>query len=389
MQHFDPATDTAPDWDQVQPVLDEAMADLSDEDRDALLLRYFKNHDFRAIGSTLGVSDDAAQKRVTRALERLRTHLTSRGVTTTALALSTALAANAVPLAPAGLAAALSTSALAGTTLATAATVTKAIAMTTLQKTAIAATIAVLAGAGIYEARQAAQLREQVQKLQPLVEQNQQLQNCFADATNQLTGLLAENSRLKSNSNQSEVLKLRGVVTQLRNKLTEVVSDSGQNANDPLFTAAKTWGSRAIAFSEKIARSPEQNIPEFQYLSESHWLDVVKDVDFEEDFESAAQMLRDSAKNRFGTELRDAFKKYLEANPAGDLPTELGQLKPYFSHPPSDDILKRYTLLQLGKVADLAKDAALVDETATPIGNEQSMIRIGQGVFIRMLRTSK
>jgi len=132
MQHFDPASETAPDWEQVQPVLDEAMADLSDEDRHALLLRYFKNQDFRAIGSTLGVSDDAAQKRVTRALERLRTHLTSRGVTTTALALSTTLAANAVPLVPAGLAAALSTSALAGTTLATAATVTKAIAMTTL-----------------------------------------------------------------------------------------------------------------------------------------------------------------------------------------------------------------------------------------------------------------
>ena len=123
---------TTADWAHIEPILDEAMADLSDEDRHALLLRYFKNQDFRAIGPTLGVSDDAAQKRVTRALERLRTHLTSRGVTTTALALSTTLAANAVPLVPAGLAAALSTSALAGTTLATAATVTKAIAMTTL-----------------------------------------------------------------------------------------------------------------------------------------------------------------------------------------------------------------------------------------------------------------
>ena len=143
MQHFDPASDTAPEWDQVQPVLDEAMADLSDEDRDALLLRFFKSYDFRAIGAAFGVSDDTAQKRVTRALERLRTHLTSRGLTTTAAALSAVISTNAVPLAPAGLAATLSTSALAGTTIATTATATavKTIAMTTLQKAIITAAL--------------------------------------------------------------------------------------------------------------------------------------------------------------------------------------------------------------------------------------------------------
>ena len=112
MENFDPASETAPEWERVQPVLDEAMADLSDEDRDALLLRFFKNHDFRAIGAALGVSDDAAQKRVSRALERLRAEFHSRGVTTTAVALSTVLSTNAVPLAPAGLAATLSTAAL-------------------------------------------------------------------------------------------------------------------------------------------------------------------------------------------------------------------------------------------------------------------------------------
>jgi RNA polymerase sigma factor (sigma-70 family) len=134
MQHLDPASETAPEWERVQPVLDEAMAELSDEDREALLLRFFKNRDFRAIGAALGISDDAAQKRVSRALERLRTGLTSRGVTMTAGALSAVLAANTVSFAPAGLAATLSTAALAGTTLATTATATaiKTIAMTTL-----------------------------------------------------------------------------------------------------------------------------------------------------------------------------------------------------------------------------------------------------------------
>ncbi|PWU10786.1 MAG: hypothetical protein C5B50_24790 [Verrucomicrobia bacterium] len=31
-------------WERVRPLLDEAMADLSDNDREAVLLRYFKNH---------------------------------------------------------------------------------------------------------------------------------------------------------------------------------------------------------------------------------------------------------------------------------------------------------------------------------------------------------
>ena len=68
MEILSPASETAPEWDQIRSVLDGAMSDLSEQDRDALLLRFFKNQDFRAIGETLGVSEDAAQKRVSRAL---------------------------------------------------------------------------------------------------------------------------------------------------------------------------------------------------------------------------------------------------------------------------------------------------------------------------------
>lgn len=115
MELLDPASAPPADWDRIRPVLDEAMASLSGQDRDALLLRFFRNQDFRAVGSTLGVSDDAAQKRVARALEKLRAYLTRRGVTTTVAALATGLSANAVQIAPAGLAATLTSASLAGT----------------------------------------------------------------------------------------------------------------------------------------------------------------------------------------------------------------------------------------------------------------------------------
>lgn len=283
MEHFNPAAETAPDWEQVQPVLDAAMADLNDEDRDALLLRFFKNHDFRAIGSVLGVSDDAAQKRVSRALERLRTHLTSRGVTTSAVALSTALSANAAPVAPAGLAAALSTGALAGTTIATTATVTaiKTIAMTTLQKTLITATLAAAIGTGIYEARQAATLQSQVQILQqqqaPLAEQLRQLQRERDAATNRLASLSEGMAATKSNN--TELLKLRGELTRLRT----VTDEAAKSRSDSREALVKSWLSREDQLRKSVELHPDKSIPEFKLLSEQQWLNAAMDAKFDTD----------------------------------------------------------------------------------------------------------
>jgi len=152
------------DFSKVAPVLDEAINELGEADRTAILLRFFEQQDFQVVGQALGSNEDAARMRVTRALEKLEGFLKRRGVTTTAASLGVVLAANAVQAAPVGLALTISTaSALAGTTItatATAtATATKVFAMTTLQKTLITATVAVAVGTGIYEAHQASSLR--------------------------------------------------------------------------------------------------------------------------------------------------------------------------------------------------------------------------------------
>jgi RNA polymerase sigma factor (sigma-70 family) len=187
---------TASDWTQIEPLLDEAVSALDDTDRAAVLLRYFENKSLREVGAALGTSDDAAQKRVSRAVERLREFFTKRGVTVGASGLVMVISANAVQAAPVGLAVTISTAAaITGTTFATiaTATATKAIAMTTLQKTLIVAALAVTVGTGIYEARQAAQLREQNQTLQQqqasLAEQIQQSQGERDEAANQLEQL--------------------------------------------------------------------------------------------------------------------------------------------------------------------------------------------------------
>ncbi len=213
-------------WEHIALHLDEALGELDDTDRDAVLLRYFKNHDLRTVGAALGISDDAAQKRVSRAVERLREFFAKRGVTVGAGGLAVVISANAVQAAPVGLALTISTAAvLTGTTLATTATVTatKAIAMTALQKSLLTVTIAVLAGAGIYEARQASQLRGQVERLQqtraPFDDAIKRLEKERDELTNRLASIQEDNERL--NKNTRELLALRSEITLARKRLAE------------------------------------------------------------------------------------------------------------------------------------------------------------------------
>jgi RNA polymerase sigma factor (sigma-70 family) len=214
--------ETAPDWSRLCPFLDEAMSELSEPDHDALVLRYFKNQDLRAVGLALGISDDAAQKRVSRAMERLREFFAKRGVTVGASGLAVVLSANAVQAAPVGLALTISTAAaLTGATLATTATITatKAIAMTALQKTGIAVALAGAVGFGIFKAHDAAQLRAELRALQSqqaaLEVQADQASRERDAATNLLSEIREDNQRLRTNAD--DVLRLRGEVTRLRN----------------------------------------------------------------------------------------------------------------------------------------------------------------------------
>jgi len=60
-------------WEQLSPVIDEAMRNLSDSGRDVILLRFFQNQRYPVIGRRLGLGESAARMRVERALEKLRT----------------------------------------------------------------------------------------------------------------------------------------------------------------------------------------------------------------------------------------------------------------------------------------------------------------------------
>jgi RNA polymerase sigma factor (sigma-70 family) len=149
--------DPTPDWEQLRPLLDEALQELGDADRDALLLRFFEQRSLKEIGATLGSGEDAARKRVTRALEKLRAWLARRGVTTSATALSTVITANAVQAAPGTLGTTIISSAIvAGAPMAAGVTGSKIISLIimTKLKIAIIATVTVLCVATVVVVKQ-------------------------------------------------------------------------------------------------------------------------------------------------------------------------------------------------------------------------------------------
>ena len=168
--------------------------------------------------------------RVTRALEKLHSLLKRRGITTGAAALGIALSTNAVQSAPAGLVVTISAAVLAGTAVSTSTAIatTKTITMTALQKTIMGAAFVAALGTGAYEVREAASARAEVQTVQQqqalLAEQVSRLQRERDEATNQSAALLAENEQLKSSSDESELLKLRGEVARLENAVSQTGS---------------------------------------------------------------------------------------------------------------------------------------------------------------------
>jgi len=114
MNAFLPNPDPAPaaEWERLRPLIDDAIHELDERDREAVLLRYFENRPFAEIGATLRLSDDAARMRVDRALEKLRAALARRGVNSTSAALATVFANQVAASAPAGLASAITGAAL-------------------------------------------------------------------------------------------------------------------------------------------------------------------------------------------------------------------------------------------------------------------------------------
>jgi RNA polymerase sigma factor (sigma-70 family) len=141
-------------WEQLAPLLDEAMASLGDTDRNALALRFFENRTAQEIGRKLNLNEEAAQKRVNRALEKLRKFFTKRGVALSSAAITGAISANSVQTAPVALAKTVTAIAVAKGAAASGSTLTlikgalKIMAWTKVKTVVVGVGILLVAGTG-------------------------------------------------------------------------------------------------------------------------------------------------------------------------------------------------------------------------------------------------
>lgn len=307
-------------WTQVEPLLDEAMDTLGEADRHALLLRYFENKSLRQVGNILGTSDDAAQKRISRALEQLRVIFIRRGIAVTAAGLATDLSANVVISAPAGLGASISSGALSAGLLAQTA---NTLSMTALNKTLIAAGVVLIASLA-YETNRLQTRRNQLLEFEHKIS-NQQIQaQQLAEERDRTAALLAQiHKNLESDRDRAK-------------------------KEDAVDTALDEWLGRVSRLKDWLGRMPEKDIPEMRFLTSSDWLKVTMNnkLQTEAEVRKALTNLRRMAKSKpeMFQNLPNAFRAYSQDH-NGQSVTEIAQLRPYLNPPLKDDILQRYEFI--------------------------------------------
>ncbi len=215
-------------WKEVSPHLDEAMEKIPEADRTAIVLRYFEDRPVRELAARLGLSEEAAKKRVSRALEKLRGVLERRGIKSSSSLLGTALLASAVQPTPPALAAAILPAV--GTPMA-AALPAKILVKGTLEMmtytkihagTAAAVILLMVGGTG-YVGVEQIQARREHKRAEEAVSQKQNQLDAPSGVQEQMFAeAQRENRQLRVEAR--ELYRLRDTVTQLRAQLRGVAA---------------------------------------------------------------------------------------------------------------------------------------------------------------------
>ena len=137
-------------WTDIAPLLDIAMAQLGENDHSAIVLRFFERKDLKQVGAALGVSENAAKTRVSRATEKLRKFFIKRGITLSAATIGGVVSANSIQAAPIWLATSVTAAAVKGTAVTTSTltlikTTLKIMAWTKLKTAVVVGAIAIMA----------------------------------------------------------------------------------------------------------------------------------------------------------------------------------------------------------------------------------------------------
>ena len=97
---------------RLTPLLDEALSQLGEPDRIAVILRYLQEKSLREVGAQLGITEEAARKRVDRSVDKMRVFFGRRGMAVSSVGVAAALSARGASV-PASYSGAVASAALA------------------------------------------------------------------------------------------------------------------------------------------------------------------------------------------------------------------------------------------------------------------------------------
>lgn len=336
MQDQENAPPLSADWVQLRPVIDETMLLLKEDDRTAVLLRFFENRPYGEIGARLGLNENTARMRVDRALEALRSALARRGIASTAAALGTVLTAQATLTPPTGLAIAITS----GTATTATGGALLLLMKPTLLKTGLLTAVICTGTAGLlWQQRENTRLRDDLRQLQNQSTAATQRPSSGAGSTPTHDG--------------SELDRLRVQIAEL--------------SRNP----ATSWQNRADQLRQLLSQLPELSIPEIAALAtEEDWLDAAKNkMTTEADYRRALSHLRTLATQRFTPLAQQALSQYLKKH-GGAFPTDPAQLQPHLKEPLDATIWQRYEVLPASRVPYMGMGGDWIITTKQPVDEE-------------------
>jgi RNA polymerase sigma factor (sigma-70 family) len=237
-------SDLIPDEPRLKALLDDVLQELGEMDRAAVLLRHVEQRPFSDIGVRLGMSENAARMRVDRALEKLRTRLARRGITSTSSVLVSTLAGASTSVAPPGLATAITSTVLAsGFTSPFTFTLLTVMASSPVKIVIALIAVGMVGGVLIHQRNTTERLQSEKSALEQRVAELTSQADSYRLAAEKNAEALAQGAR-----QSAEVLRLRGEVSQLRRQAVPKPGPKAASAKPPEPVEQPTSEEAARAF---------------------------------------------------------------------------------------------------------------------------------------------
>jgi len=305
-------------WEEIRGVLDEALDTLSENDRQAIILRFFEEQSYPVMGEKLGLREATVRRRVDRALEKLRLRLQQKGIASTAAVLSGALSTHSVLGAPAGLAGVVAATIAATPFLVPPPLIGLLHFMSVTKLTTIVAGLVIIVGGVVF--------------LMPRSSEPEVLAIPAATAQPVVTLLERE--------------------TPLQEKLAGVVKDYHDNGGG-VSSATAEAEAKIAALRDVLARLPEQGIPELKLATNADWhLAVEGALETAEDYRRALGKLRARAESQLAKRVQPALREYLQSN-GGVFPTNTQELQLFVGGEVNREMLGRYTIVPASEIKNV------------------------------------